>query len=78
MEKVFVLMLLDHGQNATGSYCAFRIILSFFILTLKVVPDVFLGVVLMEIAEAHKKVHNELEENVSSLKVYLVVFCIFS
>ncbi len=33
---------------------------------LKVVPDVFIGVVLMEIAEAHRKVHHELEENVSS------------
>lgn len=46
-------------------------------MTLKVVPDVFLGVVLMEIAEAHKKVSNELEENVSSLKVYLLVYSIF-
>lgn len=41
---------------------------------LKAVPDVFPGMVLMEIAEAHRKVHNELEENVSSLKVYLVIF----
>lgn len=29
------------------------------------------GVVLMEIAEAHKKVHSELEENVSHFKIYL-------
>lgn len=34
---------------------------------LKVVPHVFPGVVLMEIAEAHRKVHSELEENVSNL-----------
>lgn len=41
---------------------------------LKVVPDVFPGVVLMEIAEAHRKVHNELEENVSSFKLCLFAF----
>lgn len=29
----------------------------------------FTGVVLMEIAEAHKKVHSELEENVSLFKI---------
>lgn len=38
---------------------------------LKVAVVVFTGVVLMEIAEAHKKVLSELEENVSHLKIYL-------
>lgn len=41
---------------------------------MKVIPLVFIGVVLMEIAEAHRKVHSELEENVSCLKIHLVLF----
>lgn len=38
--------------------------------TIKAVPDVFLGVVLMEMAEVHRKVHIELEENVSTVNGY--------
>lgn len=38
---------------------------------LKVAVVVFTGVVLMEIAEAHKKVLGELEENVSHFKIHL-------
>lgn len=38
---------------------------------LKVVVVVITGVVLMEIAEAHKKVHSDMEENVSLFKIYL-------
>lgn len=32
---------------------------------------VFTGVVLMEIAEAHRKIHSELDENVSLCKINL-------
>lgn len=60
----------DPGHNTNPQGYTVKTSLSFPVVIseiIKVVPNVFLGVVLMEIAEAHRKVYIELEENVSSL-----------